>query len=125
VLFTLTLGVGLLVSCANLFFRDVRYLVQLMISFGIFFTPVFYEPVSLGARFVPLQMLNPLTPILEGLRLAVAEGHGLMEPIVDPASGVLLWTPYYLAYSVGVALVGLVVATLIFHRAQYRFAEYL
>jgi ABC-type polysaccharide/polyol phosphate export permease len=125
ILFALTLAFCLLVSCANLFFRDVKYLVQLMISFGIFFTPVFYEPVILGARFAPLQMLNPLAPLLEGLRLAIAAGHNLLDPIADPATGILVWSPLYLAYSAAFALIGLMASTLIFHRSQYRFAEYL
>ncbi len=38
----LTLGIALIVSCANLFFRDVKYIVQVLITFGVFFTPVFY-----------------------------------------------------------------------------------
>ena len=40
VLFTAALG--LLLSCANLFFRDVKYIVDVILTFGIFFTPVFY-----------------------------------------------------------------------------------
>jgi lipopolysaccharide transport system permease protein len=125
VLFALTLAFALLVSCANLFFRDVKYLVQLVISFGIFFTPVFYEPVTLGARFAPLQMLNPLAPLLEGLRLAIAEGHNLMIAVIDPATGILLWSPWHLAYSAAFAVIGLMACTVVFHRSQYRFAEYL
>jgi ABC-type polysaccharide/polyol phosphate export permease len=125
VLFVLTLALALLVSSANLFFRDVKYLVQLLISFGIFFTPVFYEPASLGARLASLQMLNPLAPIFEGLRLAIADGHDLFVRIVDPATGFVAWSPWYLAYSAAFALVALVGSTLFFHRSQYRFAELL
>ena len=40
--FFLTAGLALLVSCANLFFRDVKYVVQVLLMFGIFFTPVFF-----------------------------------------------------------------------------------
>src|SRR5262249_20825938 len=35
----LTAGACLFLSCANLFFRDVRYLVQVLLTFGVFFTP--------------------------------------------------------------------------------------
>jgi ABC-type polysaccharide/polyol phosphate export permease len=125
VLFLLTLAMALLVSCANLFFRDVKYLVQLFVSFGIFFTPVFYEPHLLGARWIPLQMTNPLAPLLEGLRLAVADGHNLLVPIAHGLDGSILWSPYYLYYSVALTAVALVASALIFHRVQYRFAEYI
>jgi ABC-type polysaccharide/polyol phosphate export permease len=124
-LFTLTLAVALMVSCANLFYRDVKYLVQLFVSFGVFFTPVFYEPHLLGGRWIALQMANPLAPIMEGLRLSIAEGHNLFVPLVHPMDGSLIWSPYYLYYSAVVAFGGLLVSAVIFHRAQYRFAEYI
>jgi ABC-type polysaccharide/polyol phosphate export permease len=123
VLFALTLAAALLVSCANLFYRDVKYLIQLMTSYGLFFTPVFYEPSMLGGRWIPLQMLNPLAPILEGLRLSVAHGHNLVLPIAD-STGAIVWSPLYLFYSAVWAFAGLLVSGVIFHRAQYRFAEY-
>ena len=123
-LFSLTLAVGLFVSCANLFFRDVRYITQLLVTFGIFFSPVYYEPSVLGVRWILPQMLNPIAPILEGLRLSVVDGHNLMQPIIRAADGAVVWSPLYLGYSMLWAFGGLIVSALIFHRSQYRFAEY-
>ena len=123
-LFSFTLAVGLFVSCANLFFRDVRYITQLLVTFGIFFSPVYYEPSVLGARWILPQMLNPIAPILEGLRLSVVEGHNLLQPVIRVADGAVVWTPLYLGYSLLWAFGGLIVSALLFHRAQYRFAEY-
>ena len=37
----LATGVGMVVSAASLFFRDVKYIVEVLLTFGIFFTPVF------------------------------------------------------------------------------------
>jgi lipopolysaccharide transport system permease protein len=123
VLFTMALAAGLLVSCGNLFYRDVKHLVQLLISFGIFFTPVFYEPAVLGGRWIAVQMLNPVAPILEGLRLSVADGHNLLVTITQASDGAVVWSPFYLLYSVVWTVVGLGVSATIFHRAQYRFGE--
>ena len=123
ILWTLTLGGALIVSCANLFFRDVKYIVQVLITFGVFFTPVFYEPAVFGPRWVSLQMANPLTPILEGLRLSVTRGHNLLHPLVD-GSGTMIWSPVYLLWSAACAVLVLLGGALIFHRAQFRFAEY-
>lgn len=122
-LFAFTFALGLLVSCGNLFFRDVKYLVQLCINFGVFFTPVFYEPHALGARWIPIQMMNPLSPLLEGLRLSVLQGHNLLLPLRHPVDGSLLWSPYYLLASATTTLVALIAGAVIFHRAQYRFVE--
>jgi ABC-type polysaccharide/polyol phosphate export permease len=126
-LFLFTTGLCLFLSCANLFFRDVKYLVQVAVMFGIFLTPVFYEPIMLGALGSKLILLNPLTPIVEGLRLAVVEGHNLLEPLTRVgANGVLIWewSPWYLALSTAWGVLGLLGSALLFHRSEFLFAEY-
>lgn len=124
-LFLFTCAAGLILAVANLFFRDVKYLVQVLITYGIFFTPVLFEPVTLGATGAELIMLNPLAPIVEGFRLAVVDGHNLALPLVTHELGppTLIWSPWYLALSAVWATVGLLISIIVFHRAQYRFAE--
>jgi lipopolysaccharide transport system permease protein len=121
-----TTGVSLFLSCANLFFRDVKYIVQIVLMFGIFFTPIFYEPAMLGARGAHLAMLNPLTGILEGLRLAVVDGRDLLHPITVVMKGVerTVWEPWELGYSAACAIIGMIGATMMFRRLQHLFAEY-
>jgi lipopolysaccharide transport system permease protein len=118
---------GLFLSCVNLFYRDVKYIVQVALTFGIFFTPVLFEPAMFGARGARLLFLNPLTPLLEGLRLAVVSGHNLWRPIYELSTRgetVLVWTPWYLAYSAAWAVFGLILAAILFHRVEPQFAEY-
>jgi homopolymeric O-antigen transport system permease protein len=127
-LFCFTAAVALLFSCANLFFRDVKYITQIVLTFGIFFTPVLFEPSFLGDRGAKLIMLNPIAPILEGLRLAVVEGHNLLVPLVTASPrgiATLAWDPWYLAYSAAWSLGGLVTCSLLFHRLQFLFPEYI
>jgi ABC-type polysaccharide/polyol phosphate export permease len=121
-----TAGSALLAGCANLFLRDVKYLVQVLLTFGIFFTPVFFEPYMFGRLGARIMMLNPLAPLLEGLRLSVVYNHQLLEPlVVATARGpVVAWSPWYLAYSVTWAVVIFFVGLLVFHRAENKFAEY-
>jgi ABC-type polysaccharide/polyol phosphate export permease len=118
-LVALTAGLVLLLSSANIFFRDVKYIVQVLLTFGIFFTPVLYEVASLGPRLGGLIMVNPLSPILEGLRLAVVERHNLLLPAPEH-----LWAPWHLAYGLGTAALALFVGTTSFRRAAGTFAEY-
>lgn len=106
VLFTAALTMFL--SCANLFFRDVKYLVDVVTTFGIFFTPVFYSAHMLG-KWAPLVLLNPIGALLEALNSAVI----LHQP--PP----LLW----LAYAAGWAILGMLAAWRIFDRAETAFAE--
>ena len=119
-----TSAAALFLSCANLFFRDVKYIVQVLLTFGIFFTPVFFEPSMLGARASRLVMLNPLSPMLEGLRLCVVEGHNLLAALPATAAGAVVWSPWYLAYAAAWAVLGLLFSALLFHRAEFVFAEY-
>jgi ABC-type polysaccharide/polyol phosphate export permease len=123
-LFLFTVAASLFLSCANLFFRDVKYIVQLMLMFGIFFTPVFFDPEMMGPKLARLVMLNPLSPLLEGLRLAIVDRHDLLQPLISP-EGVAIWSPAYLVYAAAWASIGLVVSAMIFHRSEFVFAEYI
>ncbi len=125
-MFVLTVAAALFLSCANLFFRDVKYLVQIMLTFGIFFTPVFFDATMFGPIGAQIAMLNPLAPLLEGLRLSVVDGHNLLQPLVETVRGqpVTGWHPWYLAYSAVWALGGLLASALLFHRSEFIFAEY-
>jgi ABC-type polysaccharide/polyol phosphate export permease len=121
-LLLLTAAAALCLSCANLFFRDVKYIVQVLLTFGIFFTPVFFEPALFGRLGGRIVMLNPIAPILEGFRLSVVEGHDLLQSI--PGADGWIWHPGYLLYSAGWAVAGLLVSALFFHRMEILFAEY-
>jgi ABC-type polysaccharide/polyol phosphate export permease len=106
VLFTAALAMFL--SCANLFFRDVKYLVDVMMTFGIFFTPVFYDARMLG-KWAPLLLLNPLGSLLEALS----------DAVIRHQTPVLPW----LGYAAFCAGFGLLAAWRIFDRAEASFAE--
>jgi lipopolysaccharide transport system permease protein len=125
-IFCTTAGAALFLGCANLFFRDVKYIVQVLLTFGIFFTPVFFEPRMFGPLGARAMMLNPLAPLLEGLRLSVVEGHNLLVPLVlaTPKGDVIVWSPWYLAYGAAWAILGLIASVLVFHRTEGKFAEY-
>jgi len=104
----LTTGAGMLLACANVFFRDVKYLVEVFLTFGILFTPVFYEARMFG-KWAPVLLLNPVGAILEAMNNVVV----LHKP---PE---ILWLTYAACWSLG----GLLVAARIFDRAEASFAE--
>jgi ABC-type polysaccharide/polyol phosphate export permease len=124
-----TAGACLALSCANLFFRDVRYLVQAALTFGVFFTPVFFDAEQLGRVGCAIVMLNPLTPILEGLRLAVLDGHNLLHVLSAAATAkgpaFTVWHPLYLGYSLVWAVPGTLAAWWTFHKLEFTYAEYI
>ena len=109
-LVSLVLALGLLFSALALFFRDVKYLVEVVLTFGIFFTPVFYD-VRLFGEWAPILLLNPLAPILEGLAACIVH-HQV------PSLG-------WLAYSAGISFVALVASYKVFRTLEPAFAEYI
>ena len=66
----LVMGLGMALAAGNLFYRDVKYIVEVLLTFAIFFTPVLYDVEMFGDWSFWL-LLNPIAPILEGLRSAV------------------------------------------------------
>lgn len=103
----LSMGIGLLVSAGSLFFRDVKYIVEVLLTFGIFFTPVFYDLRRLGPK-ASILLFNPAAPILEGF-VSVIRGQ----------SPDLAWISYSIAVSVSILIGGYVV----FKKMEPAFAE--
>jgi lipopolysaccharide transport system permease protein len=104
----LATGWALLISAACLFFRDVKYLVEVVITFAIFVTPVFYD-VEMFKKWANLLLLNPLAPLIEGLEKCIVYGTAPDLP--------------WVAYSCVVALVSLVGGFYFFKRWEPAFAE--
>lgn len=121
-LLLITTGLAFLFACANLFFRDVKYILQVLLTFGIFYTPVLFEPAIFGKHGV-LMMLNPLSPVFEGLRLTLVERASLFDVIYSP-QGFLVWSPWFLAYAVAVGISATLVGMVAFRRSAAYFAEY-
>jgi lipopolysaccharide transport system permease protein len=104
-----TLSISLLLAMANLFYRDVKYLFELVITVWMFLSAVLYPVNQIGGITGTIMALNPMTPILEGYRDVLLRGR-VPEPTV------------FLSTTAISALL-LVVAWIVFHRAEYEFAE--
>jgi lipopolysaccharide transport system permease protein len=104
----LVAGFAILLSAAGLFFRDVKYIVEVVITFAIFFTPVFYD-VQMFGRWANVLLANPVAPILEGIG-AVLLGHAIPYPG---------WLLYSAAFATG----GCALAVHLFRRMEPYFAE--
>lgn len=108
VLTVLVAALGVVLATANLFYRDVKYIVEVLLTFAIFFTPVFYDTAMLG-DFGFWVLLNPVSPLLEGLHAAVVLGR--MPDL------------FWVGYSTVVTLVLAAGAWLMFHRLEPVFAD--
>ena len=107
-LLLLTAGCALFLSCANLFYRDIKYIVEAALTFGIFFTPVFYDASQLG-RWGNVILLNPVSPLLQACA----------DVVIRHETPNLAWFTYAALW----AVLGSVAAWKIFDKAEAKFAE--
>ena len=108
VMFLLCFGLSIYLSALNLFYRDVKYLVEIFLTYAIFFTPVLYD-VSMVGKWKTLLMLNPLATIIEAMDAVIVK-HQAPDA---------LWTTYGVVMSLLVLGFGYVA----FKRFEAQFAE--
>lgn len=103
-----TIAVSLVLAMANLFYRDVKYIFEVVITVWMFATSVVYPVDLIGGRLGVLLMLNPMTPIVDAYRAVILKGQ-----LPSPA----------FAAAAAVTVVLVAVALVVFHRAEFQFAE--
>lgn len=104
----LTVGLSLLLSMANLFYRDVKYIFEVALMMWMFATSVVY-PIRLDGAWGWLLALNPMTPIIDAYRSVLLSGT------LPDAGGFL--------YTTAISVVLVIVGFRVFHESEYLFAE--
>jgi lipopolysaccharide transport system permease protein len=104
-----TAAVSLFVAMANLFYRDVKYIFEVVVTLWMFATSVLYPVRTLGGRLGTLLRLNPMTPIIDGYRDVLFGGKP--PNWLDLGAAALL------------SIVVLFAAWVQFHRSEFEFAE--
>lgn len=118
-----TLGITLMLSIANVYFRDTQYLVTILLQLGLYLAPIIY-PISLVATqsdrigplfgdvtLLDLYQLNPFARFTEIFRSLLYDNAW---PQVDDVVWCLLW-----------AVASLVAGWFIFARHEKKLAELL
>lgn len=109
ILVAFAFAVGLVLALANLFYRDVKYILDAVLTMWMFATAVVYPLDGVDGWLGTLLALNPLTPLIDGFRSAL-----LLNQWPDPlVLGAVATGSVFL----------LVACWLFFHRNEFRFAE--
>src|SRR5579864_1689633 len=109
-LFLFTLGFGLFVAAANVFFRDVAHILQIVLSAWFYLCPIIYSLDFLPPHWRIFFKLNPMLYVLNGFRLSIYYGQ--------------LPSAQSVAASVLCGVVALIVGYTFFRRAQDAFVFY-
>ncbi|HOT50776.1 MAG TPA: ABC transporter permease, partial [Candidatus Hydrogenedentes bacterium] len=113
--FMLVLGLALLLSALNVHYRDVGYMVDVVLAFGFYATPIFYPLGMVSSRLdgflFNLYMLNPMANLVTAYRQALLD-NVFPEPM-------LLLRPLV------VAVLCLLIGAVVFRRNAPTLADYL
>jgi len=104
-----TAGVSLLLAMGNLFFRDIKYLFEVVLMLWMYVSSVMFPLSMVGGRLGFFLQFNPMAPIIDAYRSVLIRNE---LPAAGPFS----------AASV-LACVTLACGWVWFHRAEFRFAE--
>jgi lipopolysaccharide transport system permease protein len=104
----LALGIGLIGSALNVFYRDIRHLFTLGLQIWFYVSPIIYPVSSVPERFRSIYYLNPMAGIIESYRAVI-----LYQTIPG----------YYLLISSGMAGLILLIGYWFFKRVEFQFAD--
>jgi ABC-type polysaccharide/polyol phosphate export permease len=94
-----TLGVSLFFAAANVYYRDVSHILQVVLSAWFYFTPIIYALDFMPAQYQWLFKLNPIIYVINGFRLAVYYGQ-LPQPRSIAASFVCAFIALFIGFAV-------------------------
>jgi len=105
----LSVGMSLIFSAFNVYYRDFMYVLPFLIQVWLYASPVVYSVSLIPERLRGIYALNPMVGVIDGFRWALL------------GDGAFPWT------SLGISLVGsvvlLVVAGIVFQRVEQQFAD--
>ena len=105
----ISLGISLILSALNVRFRDVKYVIPFMVQIWLYLTPIIYPTSIVPEKFRVLSYFNPMTGVIDGLRMAALPGREVS------------WLPFSLSAVIGLML--FVCGIVIFKREEHRFAD--
>lgn len=63
--FLLGLGLAILISCVNVYFRDISNFLPYLTRTMLYLSPILYEAKSMSEKLKVIELVNPLFPILD------------------------------------------------------------
>ncbi|PIY79923.1 MAG: ABC transporter permease [Candidatus Pacebacteria bacterium CG_4_10_14_0_8_um_filter_43_12] len=103
-----TIGLSLILSAANLFYRDIQYLVNLVLMLWMYLTPVMYPLSMVPKKYWWVYQLNPMVGIIDGYRSALF-GYDLRWELIG--------------WSALISLLMFVIGFVLFKKAEKAFSD--
>lgn len=97
--FIFVFGVVMLLSTANVWYRDVSQATGMLMQLWMYLTPIIYPLSMVPEKFKPFYVLNPMVGIVEGFRNALLKGT-MPDMYLLGISAVIAVVAFILGYSV-------------------------
>lgn len=107
--FIIALGYGLFFATMNVKYRDIRYIVPVILQFGMYLSPVAYTSTVISDNSRLLYSLNPMVGVIEGFRWCILPNSQIYLPA--------------LIVSIVMAVIGLVLGVKFFNKFENTFAD--
>ena len=110
----LVLGLSYITSACTVFFRDMTQIVNIVLTIGVWITPIMWNPVAtMSTSIQTIFKMNPMYYIVDGFRDTLLEKIWFWE---KPVWSVYFWCLSMLIYLLGVKM---------FNRLKVHFADVL
>lgn len=106
-LFFIGLGLGLILSALNVFFRDLQHLYSVILLIIMYMSAIFYSPSIINPEYIFVLMINPIFPVISVFRDCILYGQ-----IISPVNWILCGI-----YAVIYTIIGIIV----FYKTQDKF----
>lgn len=104
----LALGLGLLGAALNVFYRDIKHILTLVLQLWFYATPIIYPVTLVPENLRPFYYLNPMAGIVDAYRAVLLRGA---------------WPEPSLYLSALVAVIVFGVGYLVFKRLEHQFSD--
>ena len=111
-LFVFCLGIGMFLSAATVFFRDIQYIYAAILTAWMYATPIFYPIEQLPEKLQwVIKHFNPMYAYIQQFRTVVFEGTCPDVRLI--------------AYGCGIAAIMMIFGTWVFYKSQDKFILYI
>jgi len=77
-LFSISLGIGLIIAALNVSYRDFRYITPFAIQLGFYASPVAFDVAVIPENWRLIYSLNPMVGIIEGFRFSLLDDRNTL-----------------------------------------------
>ena len=110
-LFGISLGIGLILSTINVFFRDMQHLYSVVLLLIMYGSAIFYSPDIINKKYVSILNLNPIFPVIKVVRDCILNGQ------IVAVNSWILCSVY--------SIIAIIIGTIVFYKNQDKFIFYI